>query len=79
MMILFIESLELKTAVGLILPTDRSLIALEQGKAIIPPNYTRCIQVRKLSRRNLVNNFQNISSMDFPMKVYESCLSIPIR
>lgn len=40
---------ELKTAVGLILPTDRSLIALEQGKAIIPPNYTRCIQVRNAS------------------------------
>ncbi|CAF3844508.1 unnamed protein product [Rotaria magnacalcarata] len=35
---------ELKSAVGLILPTDKSLIALEQCKAIIPPNYTRCIQ-----------------------------------
>jgi len=35
---------ELKTAVGLILPTEKSLIALEQCKAIIPQNYTRCIQ-----------------------------------
>ncbi|CAF4114612.1 unnamed protein product, partial [Adineta steineri] len=35
---------ELKSAVGLILPTDKGLIALEQGKAIIPPNYSRCIQ-----------------------------------
>ncbi|CAF1017714.1 unnamed protein product [Adineta ricciae] len=35
---------ELKSAVGLILPTDKSLIALEQCKAIMSPNYTRCIQ-----------------------------------
>jgi len=35
---------ELKSAVGLIIPTDKSIIALEQCKAIIPPNYTRCIQ-----------------------------------
>jgi hypothetical protein len=38
---------ELKSAVGLIIPTDKTLIALEQCKAIIPPNYTRCIQVNK--------------------------------
>ncbi|CAF4232817.1 unnamed protein product, partial [Rotaria sp. Silwood2] len=35
---------ELKSAVGIIFPTEKSLIALEQCKAIIPPNYTRCIQ-----------------------------------
>ncbi|CAF4901450.1 unnamed protein product, partial [Rotaria sp. Silwood1] len=35
---------ELKSAVGIILPTEKSLIALEQFKAIIPPNYSRCIQ-----------------------------------
>ncbi|CAF0758317.1 unnamed protein product [Rotaria sordida] len=35
---------ELKSAVGIILPTEKSLIALEQCKAIIPPNYSRCIQ-----------------------------------
>lgn len=47
--------LELKSAVGLILPTEKSLIALEQCKAIIPPNYSRCIQV---------NNFILFKSVD---------------
>lgn len=61
---------ELKTAVGLILPTDRSLIALEQGKAIIPPNYTRCIQVRNSSLKYCFENVK-CSSMDFLMKVFE--------
>ena len=61
---------ELKTAVGLILLTDRSLIALEQGKAIIPPNYTRCIQVRNSSLKYCFN-YLECSSMDFLMKVFE--------
>ena len=46
---------ELKSAVGLIIPTDKALIALEQCKAIIPPNYSRCIQVSSVFLLDLVD------------------------